>query len=194
MSRYLYILPLIWALVVLPADANQASPPKIAINLDRQPLIQGEPFTLVIHIETSSRSDPEVRLPRFGGLKILRQSESHPMSFSFSFGFGKNQSSQTKRESNYTFVLLAEKSGRYKLDPVEVVLDGVKYKGEPYVFDVLGSGKSAPTTPQHPSQLQPTEPTSPTGKQQDVPEGVLPAPGSAEIDGAKIDSDFFISE
>jgi hypothetical protein len=192
MRRARHILPIVIAFAAVSAHGGQPAAPKIAINVDRQPLVQGEPFTLTIHIETTSRGDPEVRLPRFGGLRILRRSEAHPMSFSFSFGFGSNATSQTKNESNYTFVLIADNAGRYKLDPVELTLDGVKYKGEPYTLDILGSGSSAPADPRAQGQTQVVQPTEPTDQQQDILGSEPPDLGAGELDGAKIDPDFFI--
>ena len=96
MRRHLYTMVLaIFFLAASGAQAQQAATanqPKIGIVLDRDTLVQGEPFELTINISTQSAVDPVVRLPQFGALRVLRQSESHPMSFSFSFGTGqKNQ-------------------------------------------------------------------------------------------------------
>ncbi|MCP4603252.1 MAG: protein BatD [Proteobacteria bacterium] len=196
MRRAIPILIVLFLATPSPAQppAQQAASPKISINVDRQPLVQGQPFSLTIHIETSSKGDPEVRLPRFGSMRILSQSESHPMSFHFSFGFGSGRSSRTKRESNYTFVLVGDKPGRYKLDPVVVTLDGQKYQGQSYTLNLLPSGappsKAGPSRPSQPQQAKPLAPTDPF--QGDPRSASMPKLDSTELDGAKIDPDFFI--
>ncbi len=192
MRRALSLLPLVFLIVASPVSAQKKAPPKILINPDRQPLIQGEPFGLTIHIETSSRGDPEVRLPRFGGLRILRRSESHPMSFSFSFGLGRGRQSQTKRESNYSFVLVADKPGKHRLDPVLVTLDGVQYRGEPYTLNIVPSGapsSRASPTPRGPQTAQPATPSAPV---QAPPGHSAQSVDGAELDGARVDPDYFV--
>ncbi len=192
MRRAVYIVSAALLLFVGPVSAQQATPPNISINVDREPLVQNEPFSLTIHIESASRGDPEVRLPRFGGLRVLRQSESHPMSFHFSFGTGQKQRSQTKRESNYNFVLVSDKAGRYKLDPVIVTLDGRKYQGDPYALDIVASKTSGQTSPQGQPRPQAAQPASPVDPGQASAAPGMPSLDSTELEGAKVESDYFI--
>ncbi|MCP4679209.1 MAG: protein BatD [Deltaproteobacteria bacterium] len=192
MQRAIYIVSAAFLLIAGPVSAQQATPPNISINVDRQPLVQNEPFSLTIHIESASRADPEVRLPRFGGFRVLRQSESHPMSFHFSFGLGQKKRSQTKRESNYNFVLVADKAGRHKLDPVIVTLDGRKYQGDPYVLDIVASQSSGSPSPQGQPRPQAAQPASPIDPGHAPTAPGMPSLDSAELEGAKIDPDYFI--
>jgi hypothetical protein len=129
------------AMLALPAVAGAQSPvpPQFSITVNREPIVQGQPFELVIAVATESAGDPEVRLPQFRGLRVIRQSESHPMSFSFSFGFGGQTQRQTKRTSNYSFVLVADRPGAYALDPVLVTIDGRQFKSDPVTLKVLDS-------------------------------------------------------
>ena len=58
------------------ASARRVAVPRISIDVDRKPVVQGEPFTITIQVETSSRGEPEIRLPAFHGFNVLQQSES----------------------------------------------------------------------------------------------------------------------
>ena len=102
------------------AGGGKPAQPQFGITVSRDPIVQGEPFELVITIATESRDEPQVQLPALGGLRILRQYESHPMSFSFSFGLGQQAVRQTKRQSEYTFVVVADRPGRFTINPVAV--------------------------------------------------------------------------
>ncbi len=190
--------------------AQKSPPPKISVSINQDPLIAGEPFNLEIAIETQGSSDPDIRLPRFGGLRVIRQFESHPSSFSFSFGFGGGGATQfQKKQSNYTFVLLADKPGTYTLDPVFVTVGNQKYKGNTYKIQVLkgsGAGGGSNSAPggipgglpgMNPggglgglSQLFP----APNLLDDEPPQGSAPQTGIAidSLDGAKIDPDFFV--
>ncbi len=163
------------------AVAQGATTPGIRMSVDRDPVVQGEPFTLSIHIETSSRGEPEIRLPHLSGFNILRQSESHPMSLSFSFGMGKGSQSRMQRQANYNYVLVADKPGKYKLAPVQVTLDGRKYRGKPFNIHVQRSGTTTPSG-------------SGAGGRADVDDKVSDriALEGATLDGARVESDLFI--
>jgi len=170
------------------ARAQKPKAPEIAINVDRDPIVRGEAFELTITIATQSESDPEVRLPQFRGLRVMRQSESHPMSFSFSFGFGKQSQKQTKRQSIYTFVLVADRTGKHVIDPVVVKVGGQPYKSNPYSVNVVDHGgqpSSRPSLQPGPGapQPQPGQPAMP-----------LPAqpPARVDIDADQIDDEYFI--
>jgi BatD DUF11 like domain len=186
-NRPVYILT--FFVVLLAANGAQAQQkaavPQIGITLDREPLVQGEPFTLSINIESESGEDPEIRLPRFGGLRVLRKSESHPTSFHFSFGFGKKRQQVTKRQSKYSFVLVADKAGKFKIDPVTVTLDGKQYRGDSYNIQVIKSS-AAMSGNFGSTGLQPVSPDTPN----DVPQGEKV--DVAEMEGAKIAKDYFI--
>ncbi len=135
------------------AAAQGPIPPQFSTTVDRDPVVQGEPFEFVISIATESAEDPEVRLPQFRGLRVLRQSESHPMSFSFSFGFGGKTQRQTKRTSNYSFVLVADRVGTIVVDPVLVTVDGKQFQSDPYPVRVVETG--APGSAQAPGLAVP---------------------------------------
>jgi hypothetical protein len=165
------------------ARAQKLKAPEIGINVDRDPIVRGEAFELTITIATESEGDPEVRLPQFRGLRVLRQSESHPMSFSFSFGFGKQSQKQTKHQSIYTFVLVADRSGRHVVDPVIVKVGNQQYKSNPYSLNVIDRGGQPPSAP----PLQPT-PGAPTPGQPMPPE----PPTVVDIDTDKLDDEYFV--
>jgi len=158
---------------------SKASQPQIGITVDRDRLVQGEAFQLTINIATESAEDPAVKLPALGGLRVLRQSESHPMSFSFSFGMGTQTQRISQRQSVYDFVVVADRSGRYVIDPVVVEVDGRKYQSQPYSLEVAASGRQGPATdPTEPSQ----EPSAPPAQGEDV-----------RIDASEVDPDYFVS-
>jgi hypothetical protein len=184
--------------------AQKSPPPKISVSVNPDPLIAGEPFQLEISIETQGTSEPDIRLPRFGGLHVLRQFESHPSSFSFSFGFGGGATQFQKSQSNYTFVLMADKPGTYTIDPIFVTVDNQKFKGNTYKLQVL-KGSSSPSGS--------GSGNVPGGIPGGIPGGLSqlladpnqidddsvvenPPNGSGividSLDGAKIDPDFFV--
>ncbi len=180
-------------LILIAADASaqraKRRAPEIGITTDRDVIVQSEPFVLTIKIETYSQTDPKVRLPNFGGFKILQQSESHPMSFSFSWGMGRNSNRQVSRQSIYTFVLVTDQPKKHVIAPVRVVVDEHEYKGDPYPINVRPSGKGGGAGPQ---QVAPT-PTEPTGPDQPPPDdsATQGLPGET-LDGARFDKDYFI--
>ncbi|MFO8073858.1 MAG: BatD family protein [Polyangia bacterium] len=171
------------AVFAAPAGAQKPTavePPQIGINVDREPLVAGQPFELTITISTRSSGEPQIRLPRFRGLRVIRQSESHPMSFSFSFGMGQNAQREMRRKSIYTFVLVAERSGRYEIDPVQVTVDGKTFQSDRRTLVVVDSGSPAPP----PDAAAPAP--APT------PEGSEPSLSGDELAGARVDSDYFV--
>ncbi|MDJ0765559.1 MAG: BatD family protein [Myxococcota bacterium] len=187
--RTLSLIPLIIAAsaTTVVAQRPAAPAPKIAINVDRQPLVQGESFVLTIRIETSFREDPEVRIPNFGRIRVLRQSESSSISSHFSLSFGSGRTSQTIRATDYHFVLVADKAGRYKLDPVIVISGGRQYKSDPYVLDIIGPKGGPPPSMATPSQPTPAQPT-----EDPLPGSDAQPSAPVDLDGAKVDRDFFI--
>ncbi len=187
MRRLLYITVL--AIILSTASTAHAqkggapNQPKIGIKVDRDTLVQGEPFELTINISTQSAVDPVVRLPQFGALRVLRQSESHPMSFSFSFGTGQKNQRFSKHESIYTFLLVADRPGKYQLNPVIVEVDGKRFKSQAYTLNVTPSG-SNPGSGQAQSQTDPKNQTQ-------------PAPGAPDatiedIDPGAVDPNYFL--
>jgi hypothetical protein len=172
---------LLFSLYAFEAVAQVATAPGIRMTVDRDPVVQGEPFTLSIKIETSSQSEPEIRLPHLSGFNILRQSESHPMSLRFSFGLGKGSQSHMQRQANYTFMLRADKPGKYKLAPVQVTLDGRKYRGKPFTIQVQRSGAAAPSGSLPGDQAY-----------MDDEDSDRIALEGTKLDGAKVESDLFI--
>jgi hypothetical protein len=174
------------AVFVAPVEAQKpraVEPPKIGINVDREPLVAGQPFELTITISTHSSGEPRIRLPRFRGLRVIRQSESHPMSFSFSFGMGKQAQREMRRKSIYTFVLVAERSGRYELDPVQVTVDGKTFQSDRRTLVVVDSGSSI-----SPSDAGAPAPSAPAP----APGGSEPSLSGDELAGARVDSDYFV--
>lgn len=182
-SRWL-ILSLALAVTVAGSVANaqgKAPQPQIGITVDRDTLVQGEPFQLTINIATESQNEPDVKLPPLGGLRVLRQSESHPMSFSFSFGFGTQNQKVSKQQSVYDFVVVADRPGKYVIDPIIVEQDGQKFKSQPYSLQISASAAgSQPGVPQG-SVDNPDEPV-----------GQVDEPEEVSLDGAKVDPDFFL--
>jgi hypothetical protein len=176
------------------AAAQSPAPPRIGTSVDRDPVVQGEPFELTISIATESAGDPEIRLPQFRGLRVIRQQESHPMSFSFSFGFGGQSQRQTKRTSNYSFVLVADRPGAYPLEPVLVTIDGKQFKSDPFTLKVVESGaagtggKTAPPPPVGSGPLAP-EPQAPIGS---PPPGTEKSLAAESLTGAEVDPACFV--
>ena len=185
MGRLGIIITVVAFLIAEVASAQQPAPPTILTEVDTQPIIQGQPFTLTIQIDSTGQGAPDVSLPRFGGLRVLSQSVSHPMSFSLSFGFGRGSRSQTKRQSHYNIVLAADKPGKYKIDPVTVTVDGRKYKGKPIVLNVLSASSGNRGT--GPSSAVPLGPDP--GASGGEPE---PSTGPVDLEGAKFDPDYFL--
>jgi hypothetical protein len=169
------------------AGAPKAHQPQIGVTVSQDPLVQGEPFELTITIETESSSEPQVQLPALGGLRVLRQYESHPMSFSFSFGFGQQAVKQSKQTSEYTFVAVADRPGRFTVNPVIVTVDGQRFQSQSYPFDVQPAGGGAAAGHQVP--VQPGAGTDPAD--QGPPPGVAP-PSTVDLDGAQVDPDYFL--
>jgi len=185
--RKLIVSALAAAVVLLgigSARAQKLKAPEIATNVDRDPIVRGEAFELTITIATESEGDPEVRLPQFRGLRVLRQSESHPMSFSFSFGFGGKSQKQTKRQSIYTFVLVADRAGKHVIDPVVVKVSGQSYKSKPYSIQVVDHGGQPSSQPGQPAApTQPSQPATP------MPAG---PPAQVDIDTDQVDDEYFV--
>ena len=170
--------------------AQQPGPqaPKISVSVNPQPLIQGEPFTLEFTIETQGEGEPDIQLPRFGGLQVLRRFESHPSSFSFSFGFGGGATQIRKEQAVYSFVLVADKPGMYTLDPVIVTVNKQRFKGKTYKLEVLkgtggASGGGGSLTPAAPDPNAPADDMQQPSNTDTVVEN---------LDGAKVDSNFFV--
>jgi hypothetical protein len=190
------IVPLAFVCCLMALDAAAAqgkvqgkvSTPNISVNVDRQPIVQGEPFTLQISIESEGEGRPDIRLPRFSGLRILRQFESHPSSFHFSFGFGAQATNIRKETSNYSYVLVADKPGKYKIDQVVVTIGGQKFKGETYQIEVLSGQGSGGRS----SALLPDPPASGSGVDDAPSEPDDPQPEVTDLDGAKVDPDYFV--
>ncbi len=188
MRRLLYMTALaILFLVASGAHAQQGvapNQPKIGIKVDRDTLVQGEPFELTINISTQSAVDPVVRLPQFGALRVLRQSESHPMSFSFSFGTGQKNQRFSKHESIYTFLLVADRPGKYQLNPTIVEVDGKRFKSQAYNLNILPSGSSPGAAGQALSQ---TDPKNQTPQAPSAPDATV-----KEIDPGAVDPNYFL--
>ena len=53
------------------ALAGRVQVPRINLEIDRDKVVVGEPFTLFITVETNSRGDPQVELPRLGVVSRL---------------------------------------------------------------------------------------------------------------------------
>lgn len=183
-------LVILW-LFLLPGAlyAQKQQPPKISVSVNPQPLIQGEPFTLEFTIETEGQGEPEIRLPRLGGFRVIRQFESHPSSFSFSFGFGSGATNVRKEQAVYSYVLVADKPGAYTIDPVMVTVSGQRYKGTAYKLEVLKATGVAPSNPGGPSPL-------PTDRDA-LNDGDSQSPSTSgtvieSLEGAKLDPDFFV--
>lgn len=183
-------IPILLWLFLIPGalHAQNAATPKISVSVDPQPLIEGEPFTLEITIHTSGKGEPDIQLPRLGGFRVIRRYESHPTSFRFSFGRGG--SSQIRQEQAvYTFVLIADKAGTYKLDPVMVTVDKKRYKGATYKLEVLKSAGASPggsgisKVPSDPNQVDDDEAQQNLNNAGTVIEN---------LDGAKVSRDFFV--
>jgi hypothetical protein len=163
--------------------AKKARQPQIGVTVSKDPLVQGEPFELAITIETESSGDPQVQLPALGGLRVLRQYESHPMSFSFSFGFGQQAVKQSKQTSEYTYVVVADRAGKFSIGPVIVAVDGQRFQSQVYGFTVQPSaGGGAP------AQLQP----GPGGAAPDATPQAGAAAAVVDLEGAQVDPDYFL--
>lgn len=195
------MLVLVTLLAATSAAAGPGAPPEIGITTDRDPLVAGEPFELQITIATQSENDPVVRLPRLGGLRVLSQSESHPMSFSFSFGTGQGMVRQSKRQSVYSFTAVADAPGKKVIDPVIVEVDGKRFQSEPHALVIAASasaGRPAPSPPdpfgQMPSLLgQIPSPFGPPDDQvQPGDPGQAPTALPGELEGARVDPDYFV--
>ncbi len=187
-------LPLLLLLASAPANAQaggKAHQPQIGVTVDREPLVQGEPFQLTITISTESNDEPEIRLPSLGGLRVLQQYESHPMSFSFSFGTGQQAVRQSKRESQYTYVAVADRAGKFTINPINVTVDGQRYQSQAYVFDVTAAGGGGGA--QAPGGQQVPLPQAPGGSGAEPAQDELQAaPSDVDLDGAQVDPDYFL--
>ncbi len=171
------------ALTASAQGRGKVKAPNISVNVDREPLVQGEPFKLQITIETEGE-EPDIRLPTFGGLRVLQQYESHPSSIRFSFGFGSQATNIRKETAQYTFVMMADKPGTYKINPVVVTIGGQRFKGNAYKLEVIkGTGSGSPgggaLTPD-PSAPDPAMDESPTVSE------------VTDLEGAKVDPEFFL--
>ena len=164
-------------LAALSAQAGQTSTPTFNISTDRNTLVQGEPFELKITISTQSKNDPVIRLPALAGFRVISQSEYHPRSFSFSFGFGTGGKSykESKQQSIYTFVVVADRPGKYTINPIEVKVDGKAFKSTPYHLNVAAGGAASGSSPPSAQQQSGSEPSN-----------------QETIDGAIVDPDYFI--
>jgi hypothetical protein len=166
---------------------KKASQPQIGVTVSQDPLVQGEPFELTITIQTESSGEPKIQLPPLTGLRVLRQYESHPMSFSFSFGFGQQAVKQQKQTSEYTFVVVADRAGKFTISPVIVTVDGQRFQSQAYGFNVQpSSGASASGTP---VPLQPGQGSAPADA---IPSPGPPPPTAADLEGAQVDPDYFL--
>jgi hypothetical protein len=173
------------------AQGGGARQPQIAVTVDREPLVQGEPFQLTITISTESSGEPEIKLPTLGGFRVLQQYESHPMSFSFSFGMGRQAVRQSKRQSEYTYVVVADRPGKYTVNPIIVTVDGQRYQSQSYVFNVTASsGGVPPAAGGQPIPLPPQASGGATAEPAAPP--AAPDTADLDLDGAQIDPDYFL--
>lgn len=168
---------LLWA-----GAASAQTQPRIDVQLDRNPVQVGESFAITIQIDTKGNSEPEVRLPALAGLRVLSRSESHPMSFSFSFGLGSGGTRKVSRQSVYELIVVADRPGEYRIDPVVVSLDGRQYKSAAKSIRVLGSAASGSAVAADPGD-------EPRVNTQPVQPGDL---SSEDLRGAKVDPDYFV--
>jgi hypothetical protein len=196
MARTAHTLAFAILLAAVPAAAGQGAPPEIGITADRDPLVAGEPFELQITISTESENDPVVRLPRLNGLRVLSQSESHPMSFSFSFGTGQGMVRQSKRQSIYSFTVVSDAPGRKVVEPVIVEVDGKRFQSEPHALVITAStgapGPAPSPAPQGPFGQMPSPFGPPDDQAQPGQPGQAPEVLPGELEGARIDPDYFV--
>lgn len=158
--------------------ATRPQEPDIQVRFDRQSFIAGEPFKVEISVTTQGQGEPQISVPSFSGMKVLRKNVTKPSSgYSFSFSFGTGQ--QTKRvvqnsgTTKYDLVLVAENAGKFTVGPIKVELDGFTFKGKSYPIEVFERGKTSAALADvaSPSSNSVTE---------------------AQLEGARIDPDYFL--
>jgi len=100
----------------------------IKVEVDKQDVRTGEIFSCKITVE-GDFSELKLTLPDFKGFKIVSQSQSR----NYSFKKGQEQTTIT-----FTYLLFAQKPGKYTIDPVIVEGKEQKHQSSPIIIKVKG--------------------------------------------------------
>ena len=119
--------------------------PKVSAAVDKQTAYQNQEVNLSIRISNAKGNIPAPRLPSFQGFDSFYSGRaSH-----FTFINGRSSSAV-----EFNYVLVPKSTGVFRIDPVDIVIDGKSYQTEPIQVEVLGQPLSTSATPRLPVQQQ----------------------------------------
>jgi len=148
---FFFILSLAASLTVQ-AAVSTADQVKVAVGVDKQTVYQDEEVSLNVKIFGVSGNIAAPRLPHFQAFDSFYSGRaSH-----FTFVNGKSESLVA-----FNYVLVPKSAGIFKIEPIEVVIDGKIYKTEAIQIEVLAQSAASqvPAVPQQ-SPVQPQPPPS----------------------------------
>ncbi|MCK9522311.1 MAG: BatD family protein [Proteobacteria bacterium] len=145
---------LILASLWLFAAAVHAAPeePSVEFSFDRDTFVAGEPFEMNISVTADGEGEPTIHIPDTRGLRVLQRSVSRPssgMSFSFSFGLGQGAKKVVRNTgtTRHQLFVVADAPGAYRVGPVEVTLDGHRFRVGTRTINVVAAGAAKAVSP-----------------------------------------------
>ena len=133
-----------WSLLILGIMGHwaQAQDVQVSAHVNSDTIGVQDQLQLTVSISGKNSGDAEVpRLPRFQGLQIV----AGP-SVSTQFQWINGQTTSTK---SFTFVLMPDRIGQFRIDPIDVQVGNRVYKTEPIVIQVADA-PSRPRAPRSP--------------------------------------------
>jgi hypothetical protein len=130
-------------LLIAPAVMAGDNALRLSATVDRETVYLMEQFYYQLTIEGASRSFPEPRFAGFEGFKIVGGPST---SSQFQFINGKVSNSVV-----YTYVLQAQKEGKWTLPPVSINLEGKSYQSNSVTVEVITTNAPAAQTQQQES-------------------------------------------
>lgn len=121
---------------------------------------EGERFRISFNLNEKPKN---ISLPNIEGFQIL-MGPSVSQSSSYSYVNGQMSSSKSY---TYSYILLAEKKGKFTIPAISTSVEGKTYTTEPHEVEVLENNSQAPQTPTSTRQQQRQQTTTPSSNKSD---------------------------
>jgi len=119
------------------AHKTRAQSADVQATVSETKVFTGERISLSIEISGKNFNNiSRPQLPDFDGFRLLSNTPSTSRSFSF-----VNGKSSTKY--SYTYYLIAQQKGSYKIPPIDVTIDGHQYQTKPIDVTIMDRNESA---------------------------------------------------
>lgn len=127
---------LVSLLALLTFRAAGQSSVSVEASISETTIYSGERVNLSIKISGDFNNVSRPDVPDFKGLRLLSNTPSTARSYSFVNG--KSSTSYT-----YTYSLIAQDKGSYKIPPISITIDGDEHKTEPINVKIIDRNESA---------------------------------------------------